>query len=178
MTLLTTPLHLLALVLVISGADKLGDPTPATTAMRETGLPGVGTAPWPGRVLGVIEVGVGGAVLAFGGPVAAGAMVATYLSFGVFLVLLQRRAAEDVGCGCFGASSAPPGPVHLVIDAAAAGVALAAVILGAPDLVAVVDEGAVVLITHVLLVVTGAALVVASSSVMEDVKHRRELLRT
>lgn len=178
MTLLTTPLHLLALVLVISGADKIGDPRAATTAMREAGLPGVAAAGWPGRALGVIEVAVGGAVLAFGGPVAAGAMVATYLGFGAFLVLLQRRAADDVGCGCFGASSAPPGPIHLVLDVAAAGVALAAALTGAPDLVAVVDEGALAIVTHVLLVVTGAALVVASSSVMEDVKHRRELLRT
>ncbi|WP_436792527.1 MauE/DoxX family redox-associated membrane protein [Actinospongicola halichondriae] len=178
MSLVVGPLHLFALLLVISGADKIGDPTAANTAMREAGLVGKRRA-WSaaGRALGAVEVVVGAAVLAFGGVVPALAMAAVFLGFGVFLVVLQRRAA-GVSCGCFGSSSAPPGISHLVIDVAAAATGLVAAATGAPDLTAVLDEGVVSFATHVVLISVGAALLIAVSGVFEDVKNQREVLRS
>ena len=177
MTLLVGPLHLFAVLLVLSGADKLGDPTPATTAMTEAGLPGARRlGPWAGRALGVVEVLVGALVLAFGGVGPAIAMAVVFLGFGAFLVLLQRRAA-GVSCGCFGASSAPPGISHLLIDLAAAVTAIAAATTTAPDLTAVLDRGGVEFASHLVLVIVGAGLLVAVSSVLEDVRDKREALR-
>lgn len=179
MTLLVGPLHLFAVLLVLSGADKLGDPTPATTAMTEAGLPGARRlGPWAGRALGVVEVLVGALVLAFGGVGPAIAMAVVFLAFGAFLVLLQRRAA-GVSCGCFGASSAPPGISHLLIDLAAAVTAIAAATTTttAPDLTAVLDRGGVEFAAHLVLVIVGAGLLVAVSSVLEDVRDKREALR-
>ncbi len=177
MTLVVGPLHLFAVLLVLSGADKLGDPTPATTAMSEAGLPGARRlGPWAGRALGLVEVAVGAAVLAFGGVGPAIAMAGVFLGFGAFLVVLQRRAA-GVSCGCFGASSAPPGISHLLIDVAAAATAIAAATTTAPDLTAVLDRGAAEFAAHLVLVTVGAGLLVAVSSVLEDVRDKREALR-
>lgn len=178
MSLVVGPLHLFAVLLVLSGADKLGDPAPASQAMSEAGLAGdrrLGA--WAGRTLGLVEVAVGAAVLAVGGVVPALAMAAVFLGFGAFLVLLQRRAA-GVGCGCFGASTAPPGVAHLLIDVAAAGTALVAAATSAPDLTAVLDEGTVEFVTHLILVSVAAGLLIAVSSVLEDVKNQREVLRS
>lgn len=178
MSLVVGPLHLFAVLLIVSGADKIGAPGPSTKAMNAASLFGdrrLGT--WAGRSLGVVEVAVGGAVVAFGGVASAIAMAAVFGGFGLFLVLLQRRAA-DVSCGCFGASDAPPGAIHILIDLAAASTAVVAALTAAPDLTLVVDEGIGVFVTHVVLVVTGALLVIAASSVLEDVNDKRRILRS
>lgn len=178
MSLVVGPLHLFAVLLIVSGADKIGAPGPATKAMNAAGLLGDRTiGSWAGRSLGIVEVAVGGAVIAFGGIAPAVAMAAVYGGFGLFLVLLQRRAA-GVSCGCFGASEAPPGPIHVVIDLAAASTAVLAALTVAPDLTLVLDEGVGVFAAHVVLVVTGALLVIASSSVLEDVNDKRRILRS
>ncbi len=178
MTLVVGPLHLFAVLLVISGADKIGDPGPATTAMTEAGLVGPRRlGAWAGRALGVVEVVVGAAVLALGGAATALAMALVFLGFGVFLVVLQRRAA-GVSCGCFGSSSAPPGISHLAIDAAAVVTGIVAAMTTAPDLTAVLDEGAVAFVTHVILISVAAGLLIAVSSVLEDVKNQRQELRS
>ena len=178
MSLVVGPFHLFAVLLILSGADKIGAPRPSTDAMNAAGLFGsrrVGD--WAGRVLGIAEVLVGGAVVAFGGPVSAIAMAVVFGGFGLFLVLLQRRSS-GVSCGCFGASESPPGVVHIVIDVVAAATAVAAALTATPDLTRVLDEGTVAFAAHLVLVVTGALLVVASSTVLEDVKNQREVLRS
>lgn len=164
MSALAGPLHLVALVLVISGAQKVLDPAPPTQAMRDAGMPLVprrGT--WPGRALGVVEAATGLAVVATPWTGAGIWMAAFYVALAGFVVLLRRRD-DTAGCGCFGATSAPPTRLHVVANLAAAAVAVAAAAIGMPDVVDVVDEGVGVAVPYVVLVVTGAWLVLVGPS--------------
>ena len=150
------PLHLLALVLVVSGFGKLTQPGPAATAMRDAGLP----VPFRGRAvsgiaLGAVEASIGAVALAVPTWWAAAALGGFYLALALFVVRLRSRDG-DPGCGCFGASSTPPGTAHLVLNVVAATVAFAATIAGVPDIVDVFDEGFGVAVPYVLLLAVGA----------------------
>ena len=164
MSALAGPLHLVALVLVISGAQKVIDPGPPTQAMRDAGVPMLprrGT--WPGRALGVVEAATGLAVITTPWPGASLWMGAFYLALAGFVVLLRRRD-DTAGCGCFGASSAPPTRLHVIANLVAAAVAVAAPIAGMPDIVDVVAEGIGIAVPYGVLVVTGASLVLVGPS--------------
>ena len=164
MSALAGPLHLVALVLVISGVQKVIDPAPPTQAMRDAGvplLPRRGT--WPGRALGVVEAATGLAVITSPWPAAAVWMAAFYLALAGFVVLLRRRD-DTAGCGCFGATSAPPTRLHVVANLLAAAVAVAAALVGMPDIVDVMDEGFGVAVPYGVLVLTGAWLVLVGPS--------------
>jgi len=161
---LAGPLHLVALVLVISGAQKVIDPAPPTQAMRDAGvplLPRRGT--WSGRVLGVVEALTGLAVITSPWPAAGLWMGTFYLALAGFVVLLRRRDAT-AGCGCFGATSAPPTRLHVVSNLLAAAVAVAAALVGMPDIVDVMDEGVGIAAPYGVLVLTGAWLVLVGPS--------------
>jgi hypothetical protein len=163
---LAGPLHLAALVLVISGAQKVGAPRPAAQAMADAGLPvprrrraAVGIA------LGVIEAATGLAVFAFPHAASAAWLGAFYLALAAFVIALRRRDAT-AGCGCFGAASTPPTNAHVVVNVVAAAVALGAAAIGVPDIVDVLDEGAGVAVPYAALVVTGAALVLLAPALL------------
>ena len=120
MTILSGPLHLLALVLVVSGFGKLAQPAPAATAMRDAGLP----VPFRGRAasgiaLGVVEASIGLVALAVPTWWSAAALGGFYAALAAFVVRL-RSIDGDAGCGCFGAASTPPGIAHLVLNSVAA----------------------------------------------------------
>lgn len=156
---LAGPLHLVALVLVVSGAQKLAVPLPAARAMVSAGLPVprqrhrlVGTS------LGVVEAATGLAVFAVPAPATAAWLAVAYVALAGFVVVLRRRDAT-AGCGCFGAADTPPTTAHVVANVLAAGVALGAVAVGVPDVVDVLDEGVAVAVPYAALVATGAALV-------------------
>jgi hypothetical protein len=165
---LAGPLHLVALVLVISGAQKVAAPGPAARAMRDAGLPVPRRGTVVGVVLGVVEAGTGLAV--FAAPHAATALWlgAFYVALAAFVVVLRRRDAT-AGCGCFGASSAPPTTTHVLVNLAAAAVAFGAAAVGVPDIVHVVDEGLGVAVPYAVLVVTGAALVLLAPALLAQI---------
>jgi len=165
---LAGPLHLVALVLVISGAQKVGAPAPAAQAMRDAGLPVPVRAQWAGVVLGVVEACVGLAVFAAPHPVSALAVAAAYLGFAGFVVVLRRRDAT-AGCGCFGAASSPPTTAHVVVNLLAAVVALAAAAVGVTDVVEVLDEGVGVAVPYAALVVAGAGLVLLAPALLGQI---------
>lgn len=169
MIALAGPLHLLALVLVVSGVQKLVTPAAAAAAMADARLP----MPWRGRpvtgfVLGAVEVTTGAAAIAVPHRLAAAWLGAFYLALAGFVVLLRSRDA-DAGCGCFGAASTPPGGAHLVLNGVAAVTALAIAIAGVPDIVDVVDDGVLVAVAYVLLLGVGASVLLVAPALSADI---------
>lgn len=155
----TALLHLVAVALVISGIDKLRSPRPAGQALRDAGVavPGRWGTAAAGLVLGAVEVGLGAVALLAGGPVAAAAVATLYLGFASFVLRLRSRD-DTAGCGCFGASSAPPGRAHLLLDLGAAAGAVVAVFVQTDTLIDVVRDGAPVAVPYIVLLTTGGAL--------------------
>lgn len=173
MTALAGPLHLLALVLVVSGIGKVVDPWPPTGAMRDAGLP----VPFRGRavsgvVLGLVEAAIGLVALAVPTWWAATAMGAFYAALAAFVVRL-RRADGEAGCGCFGASSTPPGRAHLVLNGVAAAVGFGVAVAGVPDIVDVFDDGLAVAAPYVALLAIGAGLVLVAPALTAELSRNR-----
>lgn len=171
MTALAGPLHLLALVLVVSGIQKLVAPQAASAAMADAHLP----LPWRGRVatgiaLGAVETATGIAALAVPHPLAAVWLGVFYLSLFGFVLLLRSRDA-DAGCGCFGAASTPPGTAHLVLNGVAALTAFGVAAAGVPDIVDVTDDGIVTAAAYLVLLVTGAALLLVAPALTAGISR-------
>lgn len=169
--MLAAPLHLLALVLVVSGIQKLVAPSAAAAAMADARLP----LPWRGRpatgvALGAIEVATGVLALAVPNRLAAAWLGAFYLALGGFVLLLRARDA-DAGCGCFGAATTPPGTAHLVLNVAAAATAFGIAAAGVPDIVDVVDDGPVVAAAYVLLLTIGAAVLLVAPALTAEISR-------
>lgn len=173
MIALAGPLHLLALVLVVSGLQKLVAPAPAATAMAEAGLP----VPFRGRpasgvLLGAVETGIGITAIALPAWWAAALLGAFYLALAGFVVRL-RATNTTAGCGCFGASSTPPGRVHVVINTASAAVAFAVAIAGVPDIVDVFDAGIGVAVPYLVLLAIGAGLLLVAPTLVAEIEQVR-----
>lgn len=175
MTALSGPLHIAALVLVVSGVQKLLRPGPAVDAMRSAGLPAP-PRPWPGWVLGAVEASVGLAVFAVPTGATSAALAATYLGLAAFVVVLRRRDAS-AGCGCFGRADTPPTVAHVVLDLSSAGVAALAAVAGAPDVADVVDSPALA-IPYAAAVAVGTALVVMAPALLSDLSSARRTPRS
>ena len=173
MTALAGPLHLLAVVLVVSGTAKLVDPAPAAAAMRDARLP----IPLRGRAstgtaLGVVEIAVGVVALAVPTWWAAAALGAVYVGFAGFVLVLRSQDGE-AGCGCFGSSSSPPGTAHLVLNVSAAVAAFATSAAGVPDIVDVFDDGAGVAVPYVALLAVGAGALLTAPALSSQIARIR-----
>lgn len=91
---------LVGAVLVIAGVAKLtsrGWPSQARA---------IGAPPWAVRVVPILEVAIGAALVA-GLPYAGWAAIALLVGFTVFLVLALLRGVE-APCACFGSMSSRP----------------------------------------------------------------------
>jgi Methylamine utilisation protein MauE len=143
-----------AVLLLWSGVVKLA--RPAATARMVAGV--LGRQPQgshtAARLIGLVEVAVGAAVLVTGGRVACAALAACYLVFTAVAVRLAG-AARPAPCGCFGRADAPTGRIHVVVDAVACAAAIAGTVAspgpwggytGQPALVTVVGLGQVLLL--------------------------------
>ena len=117
------PLFAAALLLLAAGAVKVASPAGTRVALQKAGLPSQAMAV---RLLGIVEVAIAVAALAIGGAVAAGLVALAYLGFAGFAALLSHRTRNTASCGCFGASDAPVGTVHVVVDLVAAALCAAA----------------------------------------------------
>lgn len=160
MNALAGPLHLLAVVLLVSGSQKLIRPAPAATAMADAGLRiGRGTA--AGVVLGAAEISIGVFVLAVPRWWAPAILGLAYAALAMFVIRL-RSSGSTAGCGCFGSSTTPPGRAHVVLNVLGAAVGLTTAVLGTPDLVDVLDDGAFVAATYVVLLGVGAGLLLTA----------------
>jgi len=114
--------RILACVVVVGGVTKVAFPAGFAAPLRSLGLPS-GTL--PARLIGSLEVGVGAAALVIAGRTGALLLAVTYACFTAVVVAARRAGAES--CGCFGAVDAPPGWVHITVNAASTVVALAAI---------------------------------------------------
>ncbi len=145
--------HALALLLLVAAAAKLGDPTSASVALRQVGLPG-GTLVV--RLLALVEVAVAGAVLLVGGFVPAAALGLLHLGFAGFIAQLRRAAGAKASCGCFGAAEAPVDRLHVVVNVVAAGAVAAALAFPLPSVPAVLDDRVGLALGYVTAVMIGA----------------------
>lgn len=166
--MLAAPLHLLALVLVVSGIQKLLAPAAAAAAMADARLP----VPWRGRAatgiaLGAVEIATGALALAVPHRLAAVWLGVFYLALGGFVLLLRSRDSA-AGCGCFGAATTPPGTAHLVLNGVGALTAFGIAVAGVPDIVDVVDDGIVVAAAYVLLLAIGAAVLLVAPALTAE----------
>lgn len=160
-------------VLVAAGVSKVADPAGTADALAALGVPGgrVGA-----RGMGALEVGLGVAGLTVGGTAVAVGVAAAYLAFAAVVVAARRRGLPS--CGCFGARSAPPSPVHAAVDLASAAVAAVAAAGGA----AVPTDALAGLPTPTAAVVLGlvalaAALVVVVDTTVAEVVEATAALR-
>jgi uncharacterized protein YjeT (DUF2065 family) len=159
------PLCIVAVVLAVAGVWKFVSPDAARTALRTLGvrLPRLVV-----RVLGAAEVVLGVATIAIGGTALPAAVGALYVAFAG---IAWRLRDADVGCGCFGAASAaPPGPLHVAVDLAAAAVAIGAAVTRAPAIDEAWGELPAYGIPHVALIAVGTVAVLAVLTVLADVR--------
>jgi len=160
-----------AVLLLWSGLAKVA--RPAATARMLAGVLG---RPVQGshalvRLLGLVELTIGAAVLVTGGRVACAALAGCYLVFTMVAVRLAG-GVRPVPCGCFGRADAPTGRLHVVVVAVACAAGIAGTVAppgpwggytGQPALVAAVGLGQVVLLAGMAYV-----LVAVLPSVLSD----------
>lgn len=108
------------LLLMAAGVAKLRRPAAARRTLAAAGLRVPG---WTVTAGGAAELAVGAFAVAGGGRAAAFAVAACYAGFATFVALLMGRE-RNVGCGCFGETAAPLGPLHVVVNVALAIAAL------------------------------------------------------
>ena len=144
-----------AVLLLWSGVAKLTRPAATDRMLAEV----LGHR-WPARrttarLVGVVEVAVGAAVLVTGSRASSAALAASYLVFTVVAVRLAS-GPRPASCGCFGRRDAPTGRTHVVVDAVACAAGVAGTVVppgswggfaGQPGLVAAVGLGQVVLLS-------------------------------
>ena len=137
MPALTIPALVAAALLIVAGAAKAADPANTVGALRALGLPGSDGLVRAGAVA---EAALGAAALVAGGPVWWAAVAASYLAFAGFVVAALRAGTMVGTCGCFGHEDTPPHPVHVVLDAILAAVAVAAAAQGLAPLADAADH--------------------------------------
>ncbi len=195
MSVLLAPFLTLAIVLVVSGVDKLWRPDGAAAALRSariTAVVGPGSIPRSqrsARAMGTLEAAIGVGAIAVPwitdrvvpSAIAALVMAGTYAGFAWFVT---RLAAIDstASCGCFGSSS-PPGPAHRRLNLAAAGVSVAMVVVSlateqAASLGIVIDAGAGTSLAVLVLVAAAVPLVLLAPGLLSDLDPRRVAAHT
>lgn len=159
---LVGPLLLFAALLAAAGLAKLVRPVPTRSALHSMALPS-STAVVLG--LGVVEVAIAVSVPVIGGRTTAALVGAAYFGFTVF-VAIGLTSGRLASCGCFGQSSAPPGPLHLAVTAGGAGVGFAAAVWPVAAVDAVVAEQPLLGLPFLALVGVGAFLLYALMTVL------------
>jgi len=149
---LVGPLAVVAMVLVVSGVQKLRLPAASLPAMAVVGLPARGAAV---RAIGLGELAVGATALLVTARGAATALAAAYLLLTMVSLRLVRAAGLQ-SCGCFGRASAPPHAAQVVANAASAVTAGIAAVAGTEALVPMVARSPAGGILLTALVLVGA----------------------
>jgi uncharacterized membrane protein YphA (DoxX/SURF4 family) len=165
MEVLLGAFQIVSVVLVASGVAKIVSPDGFASLLRSLGLPQRRSM---AVLAGVAEVVLGTAALLLGGAVLAAFVAAAYVVFAIVVVLARRSGAED--CGCFGAASAPPSVVHVVVNLASGAVAAAIAVSGdVPWIGEVLADQPALGLPYLLTVATGAWLVITLDTVAAEV---------
>ncbi|MPZ72112.1 MAG: hypothetical protein GEU74_02585 [Nitriliruptorales bacterium] len=124
----TAPAWMFAALLLVAGTVKVARPATTEAALQGTRLPSDTRVV---RALGLAELVLATTVLLVGGRIPAAVLAVAYTAFAGFTAHQSRRGA---GCGCFGDASVPATKLHVAVDAAGAGCAGIAAVVGAPAL--------------------------------------------
>lgn len=174
MTGLAVLVQLIAVVVAVSGATKLWSPRPFADLTSSVGVP-VGTV--GARLAGVVEIALGAWVLATGARLACAVLALAYLAFAAVVVVARRVGAPS--CGCFGAATAPPSVVHVVLNLVSAAIAAVGAVAGdVADLATTLGDQAMAGVPYLILLGTGAWLVVALDTVGATVFDSTKALTT
>ena len=145
-----------ASLLVVAGAGKIRDPSSASRALSDVGLPG---GPTPVRILGSVEVVAGAGSLIRPTPVLGATVFLLYASFAAFVLYLRTRPhPERRTCGCLGRTESPPSALHGGMNVAAALTGLFVAVRGVPSLTEVLSEQGRMASLYVASLVTAAVL--------------------
>ena len=155
MSPLAGPFGVAAALLGLGGASKALDPADTSRALAVMGLPSRRALV---RVGGAAELGIGVGALVFGTRAFAVLVAASYAAFLAFVVLAMIRRAPISTCGCFGKADTPPSAIHVVLNALAAGVAVAVALDPRVALPVVLADQPLLGIPFLLLLVTGVYL--------------------
>jgi hypothetical protein len=159
-TVLAGPFAIASVLLAIGGAFKALRPGDTANALVAVGVPVPSVLPT--RVVvragGIVEMSIGVAALFAGGPVLCALVAVSYLAFAGFVVVALRAGAPISSCGCFGKVDTPPSVVHVVLDVAFAGVAVAAAFTGNVGLPDVLADQPLAGVPFVMLLVIGCSL--------------------
>jgi len=157
-------LGVVAGILAVGGLAKLRAPDATVPMLQALGLPGSSAL---ARLLGLVEIAVGVVAFLVGGWLAATAVAVLFAVFTVAMLRL-RASGDAVSCGCFGRASAPPTLVHVVGDALAAAVAVAAAAVDAPGFLEVRPDLPAAGVPQLLLTALAVWLGVAALTVLPE----------
>lgn len=118
------PVLALLALLALAGAQKIADPEATVGALKAAGLPGTRTVV---MALGAFELSTGVAGIVIGGRILPFVASGLYAGFALFVINALVRKLPIRSCGCLGASETPPSVIHVVVNVAAAGTLLLAV---------------------------------------------------
>ena len=155
MSVVTGAFQIVAVVIAVGSVAKIASPDGFSALLRTIGLP---SGRLIARLSGVVELVLGVTAAVMGGALAAGAVAAAYTVFAVAVLAARRSGAAS--CGCFGAASAPPSVVHVVVNAVSAAVALLAVLVVPAPLTDVLADQPLAGVPYLAMVAIGAWLVV------------------
>jgi hypothetical protein len=164
---LTAVFQILAIVVAVGGVAKIVAPDAFSTTLATLGAPS-GRA--VARLCGAVEVAIGAGALLAGGRPAAAVLALTYATFALAVVAARRAGA--VSCGCFGAASAPPSQVHVVVNAVSAGLAAIALVVGPETLAATLTDQPIAGVPYLAALALAAWLVIVVDTTGADVATR------
>jgi len=149
-----------AAVLLGAGVAKLLQPAGTAAVLAALGVPSPATA---ARVLGTGEVVLGAATLVVAGPILSGLVALTYAGAAATVVAARRAGLGT--CGCFGARSPAPRPLHAAVDLGCAAAAAVGAIVGVEPLAEAISGRSTAEATAVVAgTIALAALVVLAST--------------
>jgi hypothetical protein len=118
-------------LLVVAGAAK--GMRPRSTARALVPLLPVRSAHAAARAvrwLALFEAAIGVVGIVLPSRFPAAAVAASYTTFAVFVVYVRRRGGVLATCGCFSTPDTPPTTLHVIVDLALAGAAVATSVAG------------------------------------------------
>lgn len=149
MSVLFPPFVVVGTLLVVAGTAKLRTPAALGAALHDAGLRlPIGAV----RALGFVEVVIGAWAIARPGALTATLVAVSYAAFGAFLLW-----ARPERCGCFGAARIPASPAHVILNALACLVAVAAAIVHPPGITSALSGPALIGVPLVLGLAAAAA---------------------
>ncbi len=81
------------------------------------------------RLLAVLEIGLGSVAATVPGHLSAAGIAGAYAGFSVYILRAGMAPRLRGDCGCFGAASAPPGILHVALNALACAVGVLAAVV-------------------------------------------------